>query len=863
MAYTIEKTNNTILTIIEDGTIDNTTDLKLVGKNYSGYGEIQNENFVSLLENFASANQPPRPIAGQLWFDTDDDGQGRLKVYDGNANKFFNPLANLRIGVLPGTPSASNVNKGDLWFDDVQQQLHVYNGSAFVRVGPKQASANQTEWVETLVYDNLLSPSDTTAELKEPHEHYVLKGVVDNKVMFVASKDAFTLDTGSSIQGFNYIHQGITLVDSDDSTGVQNGVERFHGTASNSDRLGGTDAVEFIQRATAVFTDRVDIADADGLRIGSSTEFVLNTSGGNAQVTHNLHGGLIKIAAHDGTGTKHTPLIIDPNSTPASIRPDGDGVYSLGTSGNRWSTVHAVNFTGTSEKADLLKVGVNYRSASTAATANTIATRDGSGDLYANYFQGTATNADLAVNATNIAVDGSSYATGSASATASSVAVRDASGNLTANQFNGVATRSATLQEGSENRSAAVIPTPDTVVVRDSAGAINASTFYGALDGTSDNATKWQNDLTLNFTGDATGTVTFNGDEGSLNVALTTSGDSVTLGTDTTGNFVERVIRDTGETYLNVTVNNSVNPSSYPSSAENASIKLGLNAASANTANYVVARDASGDFAANVVTASKFMGQVNESGTANDGYFDNLTVGTLTSATLNLAGASGTLAITEGGTAGTTAAEARTNLDVYSKAETYTQAEVDSAISSGVGGVSTTSISNGTSSVAITGSGGDITVTRSGATHAEFTANGIELSVGTFVGDLSGNAVTANYADLAEKYTTNEKHPTGTVMAIGAQSSFEAERAVFGAIPVGVISAKPAFLMNAEADGQPLALKGRVPVLVTGSVSKGQAVYVHDNGIASTQFNGQQIVGVALESSEEEGTKLVECILKL
>ena len=57
MAYTIEKTNNTILTIIEDGTIDNTTDLKLVGKNYSGYGELQNENFVSLLENFASANQ--------------------------------------------------------------------------------------------------------------------------------------------------------------------------------------------------------------------------------------------------------------------------------------------------------------------------------------------------------------------------------------------------------------------------------------------------------------------------------------------------------------------------------------------------------------------------------------------------------------------------------------------------------------------------------------------------------------------------------------------------------------------------------------------------------------------------------------
>ena len=864
MAYTIEKTNNTILTIIEDGTIDNTTDLKLVGKNYSGYGEIQNENFVSLLENFASANQPPRPVAGQLWFDTDDEGISRLKVYDGNANKFFNPLANLRIGVLPGSPSASNVSKGDLWYDDVQQQLHVYNGSAFVLVGPKQASANQTEWVETLVYDNLLSPSDTTAELKAPHEHYVLKGVVNNKVMFIASKDAFTLDNSNTIVGFNYIHQGITLVDSNDSTGVQNGVERFHGTSSNTDRLGGTNAVEFVQRATAVFTDRVDIADADGLRIGGSNEFTLNTSGGNAQVTHVTNGGLIKLIAYDGTGTQKTPLIIDPSSTPASARPDGDGVYNLGTSGNRWNTVHAINFTGTSEKSDLLKVGVDYRSASTAATANTIVARDSSADVYANYFRGTATNADLAVNATNVAVDGVSYATGSASATASSVAVRDASGNLTANQFNGIATRAATLQVGSENRSSSVTAVADTVAVRDNAGSLIASTFYGALSGTAALATKWAAGVTLNFTGDATGSTVITGDDGTLNVALTSASNSIALGTDTTGNYVERIVRDTGETYVNVTVNNSINPSSYPDPAEGATIKLGVNAASANTASYLVARDSSGDFAGNVVTATKFVGDMNEANTTKDGFFDNLTVGgTLVASTLNLAGASGTLAIAQGGTAGTTAAAARTNLDVYAKSETYSQGEIDSAISSGVGGVSTTSITNGSSNVSVTTSGGNTVVTRAGATHASFTANGLELSVGTFVGNLTGNAVTANYADLAEKYTTNEIHPTGTIMAIGAQASFESERCVTGAIPMGVISANPAFLMNAEADGQALALKGRVPVLIKGSVSKGQAVYVHDNGYASTEYTGQQIVGVALVSSEHTGIKLVECMLKL
>ena len=70
MAYQIDRYSNTVLTTVEDGTVDQTTDLKFIGKNYAGYGEIQNENFLFLLENFSGANQPPRPISGQIWFDT-------------------------------------------------------------------------------------------------------------------------------------------------------------------------------------------------------------------------------------------------------------------------------------------------------------------------------------------------------------------------------------------------------------------------------------------------------------------------------------------------------------------------------------------------------------------------------------------------------------------------------------------------------------------------------------------------------------------------------------------------------------------------------------------------------------------------
>ena len=70
MAYTIDRYNNTQLTVVEDGTIDQTTDIKLVGKNYAGYGEIQNENFVFLLENFSGATPPPKALSGQIWFDS-------------------------------------------------------------------------------------------------------------------------------------------------------------------------------------------------------------------------------------------------------------------------------------------------------------------------------------------------------------------------------------------------------------------------------------------------------------------------------------------------------------------------------------------------------------------------------------------------------------------------------------------------------------------------------------------------------------------------------------------------------------------------------------------------------------------------
>lgn len=126
-----------------------------------------------------------------------------------------------------------------------------------------------------------------------------------------------------------------------------------------------------------------------------------------------------------------------------------------------------------------------------------------------------------------------------------------------------------------------------------------------------------------------------------------------------------------------------------------------------------------------------------------------------------------------------------------------------------------------------------------------------------------GNATSANFADLAEKYTTDEDYPIGTVMMVNFGPTGETTRCTTSGIPIGVVSAEPAFLMNAEAEGQALALKGRVPVRVNGQIRKGEAVYTWRDGVASSEFNGAELVGIALESNDFEGEKMIECVLKL
>ena len=143
MAYTIDRYNGTTLTVVEDGTVDQTSDIKLVGKNYAGYGEIQNENFLHLLENFSGANQPPKAISGQVWYDS---GANKLKFYDGSKFRTTG-------GAEVAATAPAGLATGDLWWDSTNEQLYAYSGTGYVLVGPQGAGTTVTQMVSANVRD--------------------------------------------------------------------------------------------------------------------------------------------------------------------------------------------------------------------------------------------------------------------------------------------------------------------------------------------------------------------------------------------------------------------------------------------------------------------------------------------------------------------------------------------------------------------------------------------------------------------------------------------------------------------------------------------------------------------------------------
>jgi len=189
MSYIINKFDGTQLVVLEDGTLDTTTSVGLVGRNYIGYGETQNENFVYLLENFANSNPPSRPLEGQTWWNK---AAKSLNAFNGTD---WAPVGAAYVGSVPPA-----INEGQLWFKLSTNQLFIFSDEQWNLVGPEAVDGfGETKWNARILKD------------VDNINHSVLVQILDDEIVAISAKEDFTISPTNTINGFFNLKRGLNL----------------------------------------------------------------------------------------------------------------------------------------------------------------------------------------------------------------------------------------------------------------------------------------------------------------------------------------------------------------------------------------------------------------------------------------------------------------------------------------------------------------------------------------------------------------------------------------------------------------------------------------------------------------------------
>lgn len=313
MAYTVNKTNSSATPnsyTVQDSILNTQTDIPFVGKGYAGYGEVIAENFLHLLENFSNTTAPSKPIKGQLWF---DESEGRLKVYNGSS---FNPLGGARYQ----SSAPASQTQGDLWIDSDTGQMYFYNGTSNVLVGPPTSTGT----TNGLTFETIADSTDTNQNITNLYN--------DGNRIAIISEDSFT--PKSAIAGFSTITKGINL-----STAIAG--LKFTGTATDSDKLGGVTASNFIRGDENDTTSgTLGVLNDTGLTIGIDNDLRLLVESAGPTIQSIIQDADITFKVNDG-GVNTTVMTIDGATSRIGI-----GNTSPTTKLDVTGTVNATAFTG-------------------------------------------------------------------------------------------------------------------------------------------------------------------------------------------------------------------------------------------------------------------------------------------------------------------------------------------------------------------------------------------------------------------------------------------------------------------------------------------------------------------------------------
>ena len=282
MTYTINKSDGTPLVDILDGTIDQTTDLNLIGKNATTFGQAFNQDLVYLLENFSNATSPLKPLTGQLWYNTTNSS---LQVYTGDTTGWRSTGAPI---VQQDTPA--NLVSGDIWINSRDQQLYFFDGTALTLAGQTWTkSQGKTGVIAQTLYDANNNPNPVL-QLYVNNSLFGMFSVVDNFTPVPA------------ITGFTTLSKGYTA-----STAV---ATIFNTTASYAKNLQIGDnpgtivpAANFLRNdVNGSMSGQLSITNNNGLTIGALSNVNFNLTGFSLQIDNTKENGNIAIRTTNSSG---------------------------------------------------------------------------------------------------------------------------------------------------------------------------------------------------------------------------------------------------------------------------------------------------------------------------------------------------------------------------------------------------------------------------------------------------------------------------------------------------------------------------------------------------------------------------------
>ena len=322
MAYTITSSTGVGYTV-EDGTINNTFSLKLVGKNVTNYGQVFAENSLRHLENFASplAPTPNTTLVGQLWYDTNEKV---LRIYKDSTAKWVRTTP-----VVQSTAPADGVSAGAMYFDTTDDKLKIHDGVSY-----KDSSYAGEVTNEYSNFGNLNTPSAYGTKLRN-----------------IYLKDSG--DVPRAVSALVYVNDG-------EASTTRPGGETVMAIFSDHSTFTAKDTAGSSHGDTYNWYDQ--LAESDGIGIEINPGMNLRQEYANTSIARadGLTGNIVIGASNVAI----TSLV----TSASDIIPDAGDTYDLGSSTNRWQNIY-VN--------GIISLGQTGGTAEVRATSANVTTRVG------------------------------------------------------------------------------------------------------------------------------------------------------------------------------------------------------------------------------------------------------------------------------------------------------------------------------------------------------------------------------------------------------------------------------------------------------------------------------------------------------